>query len=252
MGKANIIDVTPENVDKTGFFCLMSRRKCDGYQRKLKWLKARFDEGLRIKMLDPSKGGRGFIEYIPGDYAWRPVEASDYLFIHCLWIVGQSKGKGHAKLLLDECLADAERCGAKGVAMVTSEGNWLVGKKLLLSQGFTSVAQAPPAYELLARNLEPAPPPELPNDWKKRAASFGKGLTVIRSDQCPYLDDAVGTALEVARARGIPARVVELTNAREIRERAPSPYGVFAIVLDGKVISHYYQTKKKLNELLDT
>ena len=115
MGKANIIDVTPENVDKTGFFCLMSRRKCDGYQRKLKWLKARFDEGLRIKMLDPSKGGRGFIEYIPGDYAWRPVEASDYLFIHCLWIVGQSKGKGHAKLLLDECLADAERCGAKGV-----------------------------------------------------------------------------------------------------------------------------------------
>ncbi len=252
MEKANIIDVTPENVDEIGFFCLMSRRKSEGYQRKLKWLKARFEEGLRIKMLDLSAGGRGFIEYIPGDYAWRPVEASDYLFIHCLWVVGQSKGKGYAKLLLDECLADAQRCGARGVAIVTSEGNWLVGKKLLASQGFASVAQAPPAYELLAKNFEPAPPPEFPTDWNKRATSFGKGLTVIRSDQCPYLDDAVGTALEVARARGIPARVLELTSAREIRERAPSPYGVFSIVLDGKVISHYYQTKKKLNELLDT
>ena len=52
----NIIDVTPENVDETGFFCLMSRRKSDGYQRKLKWLHQRFEEGLRIKMIDSDRG----------------------------------------------------------------------------------------------------------------------------------------------------------------------------------------------------
>lgn len=155
-----IIDVTPDNVEETGFFCLMSRRKSDGYQRKLRWLEARFDEGLRIKMLDLSKGGRGFIEYIPGEYAWRPVEASGYLFIHCLWVVGKSKGNGYAKQLLRECIADAKRCGAQGVAMVTS--------------------------------------------------------------------------------------------AQEIREQAPSPHGVFTIVFDGEVLSHYFQPKKKLNELLDT
>jgi ribosomal protein S18 acetylase RimI-like enzyme len=248
-----IIDVTPNNVDETGFFCLMSRRKSDGYQRKLKWLKARFEEGLRIKMLDLSEGGRGFIEYIPGEYAWRPVEASGYLFIHCQWVVGKSKGNGYAKLLLQECLADAERCGAQGVAMVTSEGNWLVGKKLLLSRGFESAAQAPPGYELLAKNLSPSPSPSpsFPTDWDRRAAKFGKGLTVVRTDQCPYLDDAVNIALEAARVRGIPANVVELTTAKEIRERAPSPYGVFAIILDGEVLSHYYQPKAKLNELLN-
>ena len=133
-----IIDVTAENVEETGFFCLMSRRKSEGWKRKLEWLRARFDEGLRIKILDLSEGGRGFIEYIPGEYAWRPVEASGYFFVHCLWVVGKSKGNGYAKLLLEECLADAKASGAQGIAMVTSEGNWLVGKKLLLSRGFAA------------------------------------------------------------------------------------------------------------------
>jgi GNAT superfamily N-acetyltransferase len=246
-----IIDVTTDNVEERGFFCLMSRRKSAGYQRKLKWLKARFDEGLQIKMLDLSEGGRGFIEYIPGDHAWRPVEAAGFLFVHCLWVVGKSKGNGFATLLLEECIADARRQGAKGVAMVTSEGNWLVGKKLLLSRGFETVDQAPPGYELLAHTFSPISVPSFSNDWDRKAASYGQGLTVIRTGQCPYLDDATNTALEVARARGIPASAVELTSAREVRARAPSPYGVFSIVLDGKVLSHYYQPKKKLNELLD-
>ncbi len=60
-----IIDVHSENVDKTGFFCFMSKRKSEGYQRKLRWLKGRFAEGMRIKMLALPE--RGFIEYIPGE-----------------------------------------------------------------------------------------------------------------------------------------------------------------------------------------
>ena len=248
----NIIDITPENVEEKGFFCLMSRRRSEGYQRKLKWLEARFHEGLQIKMLDLSEGGRGFIEYIPGEYAWRPVNAAGYFLIHCLWVVGKSKGNGYATMLLEDCIADAERQGVHGVAMVTSEGNWLVGRKLLLRHGFEKVDRADPGYELLVHGFSPAPAPSFPTDWDRRAAGFGKGLTVVRTDQCPYLDDAVSTALEAARIREIPARVVELTSAREIRERAPSPYGVFTIILDGKVLSHYCQPKKKLNELLDS
>lgn len=124
-----IIDVTAANVAETGFFCKMSQKKSEGYRRKLAWLEARFSEGLKIKLLDLSQAGRGFIEYIPGEYAWRAVEAEGYLFIHCLWVVGQSKGKGYAGLLLKECLADAKRLGFKGVAVLASDGNWLTGKR---------------------------------------------------------------------------------------------------------------------------
>lgn len=77
----NLINVNSENVEKTGFFCYMSKRKAEGYQRKLSWLKDRFAEGMRIKMLELPQ--RGFIEYIPGEYAWRAVNAEDYMFIHC-------------------------------------------------------------------------------------------------------------------------------------------------------------------------
>jgi GNAT superfamily N-acetyltransferase len=245
-----IIDVTPENVDETGFFCLMSRRDSAGWHRKRRWLDARFAEGLHIKMLDLDEGGRGFIEYIPGEFAWRPVEAGGWIFIHCLWVVGKSKGKGYATMLLEECIADARRQGANGVAMVTSEGNWLAGRKLLLRHGFDVVDRAAPTYELLVKTFEDAPPPTFSGSWDEKARSFGKGFTIVRTDQCPYLDDAVTGALEAATHRGLATQIIELTSARAVREEAPSPYGVFSIVLDGVVLSHHPLPSKKLIQLL--
>ena len=122
--RVNLIDANATNVSDTGFFCYMSKRKSEGYQRKLNWLKMRFAESLKIKML--GQGERGFIEYIPGEYAWRAVNAKGYMFIHCLWVVGKSKAKGYAGLLLNECLNDAKRSKMKGVAMITSKRNWLI------------------------------------------------------------------------------------------------------------------------------
>jgi hypothetical protein len=246
-----IIDVNPNNVIKAGFFCKMSQKKCEGYQRKLKWLEERFAEGLKIKMLNLSEGGRGFIEYIPGKYAWRAVHAEGYMFVHCLWVVGQSKNKGYAPLLLEECLADAKRLGMKGVAMVTSEGNWLVGKRFLLGEGFESVDDAPPSFELMVNRFAPAPPPSFPNDWDVRLRRFGKGLTVVRSDQCPYIDEAAETVLETAKGYGLKADVVELKSCAEVRERAPSPYGVFSIVLNGRLLSYHCLCREDLVYLLE-
>jgi hypothetical protein len=115
-----IIDVNESNVDDLGFFCYMSKRKSAGYMRKLEWLKERFSEGMSVKLLELPD--RGFIEYLPGEYAWRAVDAKGYMFIHCLWVVGKSKGKGYASALLDECIRDAEAAKLKGVAMLTPFG----------------------------------------------------------------------------------------------------------------------------------
>jgi len=247
----NIIDVHAGNVDKTGFFCQMSARKSEGYQRKLAWLRARFDEGLRIKMLDLKEGGRGFIEYIPGECAWRAVYAEGYMFIHCLWVVGQSKGKGYGKLLLDECLRDARTCGMKGVAMLTSERVWLVKKGFLLKHGFRSVGQAPPSFDLMVQQFEPGPQPSLPGDWEERARRYGDGLTVVYSDQCPYNAAAAKAALAVAQERGVAAHAVELTSSRQVRESAPSAHGVFQILYKGKLISYYGLARKDLEQMLE-
>ncbi len=241
-----IISVDPQTVLRTGFFCRHGQKNCEGYQRKLKWLEARFAEGMRIRMLNPAEGGRGFIEYIPGEHAWRAVDASGYMLIHCLWIAGESKGKGYASQLLADCLADADRLGMNGAAMVTSESDWLVSKRFLYGEGFESVDHAPPTFELLVNRFNRAAFPFFPKDWDERLRSFGDGLTIVRSDQCPYIDDGANAALEAAKELGLKARVEELRSSLEVRTRAPSPYGVFSVVLNGRLLSYHALPKKEI------
>jgi GNAT superfamily N-acetyltransferase len=246
-----ILEVAPAEAERLGFFCKMSQPQNPGYLRKLAWLEKRFAEGLTIRLLDLSQGGRGFIEYLPGEYAWRPVNAAGYMFIHCLWVVGSSKGKGYASRLLNECIADARRQHMKGVAMLARKGNWLLSPRFLSHHGFETAARAGPDFELMSLRFGKADLPTMPANWEARARRFGAGLTIVRTDQCPYLDDGVNNALKVARSRGIKARVVELRSAAEVRRRAPSPYGVFSLVLDGRLLSHHYQLNKDINALLD-
>ncbi|RPH94166.1 MAG: GNAT family N-acetyltransferase [Calditrichaeota bacterium] len=242
-----IIDVTAATVEELGFFCFMSKRQSEGYRRKLDWLKSRFAEGLRIKMLTLPE--RGFIEYIPGEYAWRAVNAEGYMFIHCLWVVGKSKGRGFGGELLQECLRDAEKAGKKGVAMVTSDRVWLANDRLLKKHGFIVQEQYPP-FKLMVKSFADAAPPSFAGGWDAKAAQFGDGLTIIRSDQCPYITDAAATVLETAKELGIPCKTVELSSSEDIRRMAPSPYGVFSIVYQGRLLSYYYMLPKDLKKAL--
>ena len=243
-----VLGVDAGNVDSLGFFCYMSKKKSVGYQKKLGWLKARFAEGMKIKLLELPE--RGFIEYIPGEYAWRTLAAPGYLVIHCLWVVGKSKGKGYAKKLLDECLRDAEETGKNGVAMLTSEKNWLVSKKLFVARGFETVAQAEPAFSLMVKRFGDAELPTLLDNRDAVCRRHPRGLTLFRSDQCPYIEDAISNAVAVAEKAGVEWHVVDLTSAAEVRELSPFPFGTFGMVLNGQPLSYHYLLEKDLLPLL--
>jgi hypothetical protein len=75
-----IIDVNDKNVDDVGFFCYMSKRKSVGYKRKLEWFRARFSEGMKIKLLELPD--RGFIEYLRGSKALADA-------VWCFWLGAQ-------------------------------------------------------------------------------------------------------------------------------------------------------------------
>ncbi len=244
-----MIDVNLENVDATGFFCYMSKKKTEGYQRKLSWLKKRFSEGMQIKMLTLPE--RGFIEYIPGKYAWRGVHADDYMFIHCLWVVGKSKGNGFSTALLDACIEDAKRQKLKGVAMVTSEKVWLAHRQVLDKNGFECVDTSPPSFSLMVKKFGNYPSPTFAGGWEQKAEAFGDGLTIIRSDQCPYIVDAAQAAMAAAATVGIKSRVLELKSREDLLRLSPSAYGVFSLVLNGKLLSYHYQLEKDLIPLLE-
>lgn len=242
--KREIIEVHARNVEQTGFFCYMSKRKTAGWRKKLLWLKKRFAEGMKIKMLKLPE--RGFIEYVPGEHAWRAIHAKGYMVIHCLWVVGRSRGKGHASVLLQACMEDARRAGMKGAAMVVSQGSYMGWKAYLLKQGFETVDTAPPSFELMVKKFGKACSPSFTKDWEKKARSCGKGLTILRSDQCPYFEDATRALLDAAKKKGIPGRVIELRTAREVRDLAPSPYGAMSVVLDGRAIPSHYEARGEL------
>jgi len=247
--KPSIIDVNLQNVDKLGFFCRMSKMKTIGNQRKLNWLKERFKEGLKIKMLELPE--RGFIEYIPGEFAWRGVLAKEYMFIHCIWVVGKSKGNGYGDLLIEECVNDAKKEGFKGVAAVVSNDNWMANKNLFLKNGFQIIDEAKPSFQLIARKFKKASDPEFINNWDKNLKKYQNGLTIFLTVQCPYLDDAVTTIKSYADSNKVPLKIIELKSAEDVREKSPSPYGTFNIVYNGKLLSYYYLLPKDIQKRID-
>jgi GNAT superfamily N-acetyltransferase len=242
--------VNAGNVDESGFFCYMSKRKEAGYKQKRDWLEARFSEGMKIKIVHEI-GGRdtAFIEYIPGEYAWRAVHAAGYMLIHCLWVVGKGKGKGYGKALIEECVKDARAQKMKGVVMLTSDRTWLAGGDIFERSGFTEVDSALP-FHLMALRFGTAPAPSLPKNWEERAQAFGNGLTVIRTPQCPYIENGARDILAFAKEKGIRARSIELKTAQEVQEQSPSAYGVFGTVLDGQLLAYQYLLQKDFEKLL--
>jgi hypothetical protein len=80
----NIITVTNENLDKEHICCAISNNKDCQVAAKKAWLAERFADGLVFKKGDVR--GKCFIEYIPAEMAWCPIEADGYMYINCFWV----------------------------------------------------------------------------------------------------------------------------------------------------------------------
>jgi GNAT superfamily N-acetyltransferase len=242
-----IVDINAANIDELDILCLKSKKDSEGYGDKVRWVKDSFKEGLRLKLLlvEERRGrlkerrsftSRGFIEYIPGEYTWRGIEAKGYMVIHCIWVVGRIKGQGLGSKLLAECLKDAK--GMKGVAVVTTERTWLPRKDLFVKNGFTRADAMPPYLELYAKRFsENAELPRFKPIPKARLDEYPRGITIFKSDQCPYTAASTRVISETAKEFGIPVRIEHIKDYREAQNNV-HPYGTFCIMLDGKVLTY--------------
>jgi GNAT superfamily N-acetyltransferase len=248
-----IIDTNADNILEYGV-CGYKDIKRAGYPEKIEWLKDRYQEGLKIKTLYSDEDGtQGMLEYIPGECCWRPVEASRYMFIHCIFVGFKRayKGKGYASLLLDECLKDAKKENMHGVAVVTRKGAFMVGKEFFVKNGFEVVDTAPPDFELLVKKFNTdAPTPKFKGDWEERLNQYGKGLTIIRADQCPYTVKNVKEICETAeKIYGITPKIINLKNYEEA-QNSPCAFGTFCIIYNGKVIAYHPISNKRFSNIM--
>lgn len=249
MSVPTLTEVTAANVDRHGFFCVKNKKHA-GYPTKLAWLEERFREGLKILLLEEDGRQLGFLEYVPSEYAWRGVHLDGYLFIHCIFLARKpDREQGYASQLIQACIEDAGRQGKKGVAVLGSDGAWLASRAIYLKNGFEVADTHPDGYQLLVHHLGDYPLPQLSDDWEERLAPYREGFHLLYANQCPYHLQSVRAIQEVAAKHGYEVNAVELTNPADA-QAAPSPYGVFNLIYNGRLIAEHYISGTRFRNIL--
>lgn len=227
-----------------------------GYQNKVNWIKERLKEGLKYKLLWVTEGykketSRGFIEYIPGQFNWRGIQAKDWMVIHCLWITGKYKNKGYGIKLLNEAIRDAKEKDLKGVAIVTSQKcSGLAKNSIFKKAGFEKVDEFKPDFELNALAFsKDAPLPKFHPIKDGNVKACGDGVTLLDGRQCPYVQTMVEPLEKCANSANIPFQVKFLNNREEAQYNGITPYGVYGVVFNGEVISYCYP--RRVTEITD-
>jgi len=234
-----IINLTPDNIANYGVCGYKDVKKHLELRRKIEWFKEFYPKGLRVKALFSKSGGyQGMLEYIPGKYAHRPVNAEGYMFIHCVFVgfKNEFKGKGYASSLILECIEEAKCQKMLGVAVVTRKGPFMAKRDIFLKNGFESVDEVKPDFELLALKFDKSA--KNPSFKNISADKFRKGLTILRSAQCPYSVKNVDAIIETAKKLKIQVNLIELKDVILVQQ-SPCAFGTFCIVKDGKVLSHH-------------
>lgn len=235
------------NLAECGIGCLTGRTH-PGYRAKTEWLEKRFDEGLRFLLYRDGKGRPlAFLEYVPGRNAWRPVHADGWLFVHCLWVYprGQKVG-GLGTRLIEACLNEAREAGVTGVAAMVSDGPWMAPATVFLKNGFEQVAAAD-RFELVAFRLTEGPAPRF-RDIAGNLAQY-RGLNLVYSNQCPMLPKSVHALVDMAAERGLELKV-HVLDTPDAAQRAPSYYGVFNLVWNGRLLADHYVSGGRFKNIL--
>ncbi len=245
MTKPKIVDITEKNISDYQPRCFLKEGD-KNYDVKADWLKKRFKEGLKIKQLylENDKKANGFIEYVPGEKAWRGVLAKNYLFIHCLWMYpNKFKKKGHGSLLVKEVLKDAKEQGKLGVAVITSEGSFMSSKEIFEKNGFKSVEYKKP-FDLMVKQIKRGPIPKF-KDTEKELAKY-KGWHIVYNKQCPWVIRFINEMKPSQKKR---MKIKELKTAKEA-QNGPSIYGSFNLIHDGKLLADHFISNRRFENIL--
>lgn len=246
----NIIDVTKENLQQEHICCAISNNKDCQVASKKQWLSERFEDGLVFKKGDVR--GKCFIEYLPAEKAWAPVDADGYTYIDCLWVAGQFQGGGNARLLLSECIRDSKSQGKKGIVALSSKKKrpFLSDGGFLRHFGFQTADEAAPYFELLYLPFsENAPIPRFKPHVKTPRAE-GTGFLLYYTHQCPFTAKYAPLLQSIAAAKGIPFKAVRFESAEQA-QAAPAPFTTYALFYNGEFLTHEILSEKRFEKILE-
>ena len=243
------IRVTKDNLEKEHICCAISNNKDIQVSSKKSWLADRFDEGLVF--LKSTERGKCFIEYIPAEYAWVPIDARGYMYIDCLWVSGSFKGHGYSSDLLNACIGDSKEKGRKGLCILAAAKKkpFLADPKFLKYKGFTVCDEADNGIQLWHLPFDQDADKPRFKECAKHPQTDEKGYVLYYTSQCPFNAKYVPVLEQTAKENQILFHAIHL-ESREDAQSAPTPITNYALFHDGKYVTNEQMNEKKFLKLI--
>lgn len=243
------IRIIKENLEKEHICCAISNNKDIQVSSKKAWLADRFDDGLVF--LKSTERGKCFIEYIPAENAWVPIEADGYMYINCLWVSGSFKGKGYSTDLLDKCIEDSKNKGKKGLCILSSAKKkaFLAEPKFLLHKGFSVSDEADNGIQLWYLDFEDNSCKPKFKECAKHPHTDEDGYVLYYTNQCPFTAKYVPIIEDIARENGVKFRSVHI-ESKEAAQNAPTPITTYALFRDGEYLTNEILSDKKFLKMI--
>lgn len=226
------INLTTENLRDEHLSCIIRSKKTHpGVEAKRQWLSDRLNEGHIFRKLNEK--ATVFIEYAPLETAWVPVAGNNYYYMYCLWVLGNHKGKGYGKALMEYCIADAKEKGKSGICMLGAgkQKSWLSDQSFAKKFGFEVVDTTCNGYELLALSFDGTTPKFTENAKSLQIES--PDLTIYYTMQCPYIPKYIEIAKAYCETNAIPLSLIQVDSLQKAKE-LPCVFNNWAVFYKGK------------------
>lgn len=243
------IRLTEENLEREHICCAIANNNDVQVASKKAWLRERMREGLVF--LRSAERGKCFIEYLPAEAAWNPIEADGYLYIDCLWVSGSFQGHGYAGELLGACIRDAQEQGKRGLCILAAAKKkpFLADPKFLKHMGFSACDEADNGIQLwYLPTRECAAPPRF-KDCARHPRETRDGYVLYYTNQCPFNAKYVPIVEAIARAHGVPFTAIRL-DSKEAAQNAPTPITTYALFHNGRYVTNEQMNDKRFLKLI--
>lgn len=225
------VNITTENLAIEHLCCIIrSKKSHPGIEAKRQWLSQRLNEGHVFRKLNAK--ATVFIEYAPLEKAWVPITGDNYYYIYCLWVLGDYKGKGYGKSLMEYCMADAKEKGKSGICMLgaAKQKSWLSDQSFAKSFGFEVVDTTDNGYDLLALSFDGTNPKFAQNVKNKGIKS--KELTIYYDMQCPYIYQNMEMIKEYCDINNVPLSLIHIDTLQKAKN-LPCVFNNWAVFYKG-------------------
>jgi len=243
------IRLTKDNLKQEHICCAISNNNDVQVVSKKSWLAERFNEGLVF--LKSADRGKCFIEFIPAENAWNPIEADGYMYIDCLWVSGSFKRHGYANGLLDECIKDSKAKGKKGLCILSAAKKkpFLADPKFLKHKGFAVCDEADNGIQLWYLPFEKGVAIPKFGECAKHPHVDETGYVLYYTSQCPFNAKYVPILMEVAKQQAVKFKAIHI-QSKEDAQQVPSPVTTYALFFDGEYLTNEQMNEKRFMKLL--